>query len=107
MMTKFVLVIAILSVINGDLVVASRRFDHNNLVLNPVKCKFIILSKSYTSDLSFSINDVQVPIADHWDLSGVTIVNSLNFSKQIAKITKQVRKQIDVLSRLKNMLSIS
>ena len=63
------------SVINGDLAVASRWFDDNKLVLNPEKCKCIILRKSYPSDLSFSINDVQVPILDHLDLLGVTIDN--------------------------------
>ena len=80
------------SVINGDLAVASRWFDDNKLVLNPEKCKCIILRKSYPGDLSFSINDVQVPIVDHLDLLGVTIDNKLNFSKHIAKITKNVGK---------------
>ena len=75
------------SVIDGDLAVASRRIDDNKLVLNPEKCKSIILPKSYPCDLSFSITDEQVPIVDHLDLLGVTIVNSLNFSKHIAKIT--------------------
>ena len=75
------------SVTDGDLAVASRRFDDNNLVLNPEKCKCIILPKSYPSGLCFSINDEQVPIVDHLDLLGVTIFNSLNFSKHIAKIT--------------------
>ena len=77
------------------------------MAINPGKCKCIILPKSYISDLSFSINDAQVPIADHLDISGVTIVNSVNFCKHIAKITKKFGKQLDVFSRLKNMLSIS
>ena len=34
------------SVINGDLAVASRWFDDNKLVLNPEKCKCIILPKN-------------------------------------------------------------
>ena len=93
------------SVINGDLAVASRRFDDNKLVLNPEKCKCIIFPKSYPSDLSFSIYDVQVPIVDHLDLLSAAIDNSLNFSEHIAKITKKVGKQLDVLSGLKNMLS--
>ena len=50
------------SVINGD----RRWFDDNKLVPNPEKCKCIILPKSYPCDLSFSINDVQVPIVDHF-----------------------------------------
>ena len=74
------------SVINGDLAVASRRFD-DKLVLNPEKCKCIIFPKSYPSDLSFSIYDVQVPIRDHLDLLSAAIDNSLNFSEHIAKIT--------------------
>ena len=63
------------SVINGDFAVANCWFDDNKLVLNPEKCKCIILPKGYTGDLSFSINDVQVPILDHLDLLGVTIDN--------------------------------
>ena len=56
------------SVINGNLAVASRWFDDDKLMLSPEKCKGIILPKNYPSDLSFSINDVQVPIVDHLDL---------------------------------------
>ena len=56
------------SVINGDLAVASRWFDDNKIVLNPEKCKCIILPKSYP----FGINDVQVPIVDHLELLGVS-----------------------------------
>ena len=94
------------SVVNGNLAVASRWFNDNKLVLSPEKCKCIILPKSSPSDLSFSINGVQVPIVDHFDLLGV-IDNSLNFSKRIAKITRKVGKQLGDLSRLKNMPSIS
>ena len=94
------------SVISGNIAVASHWFDDNKLKLNPEKCKCIILPKSYPSDFSFSINGVQVPIVDHLELLVVTIDNSLNFSEHIGKITKKVGKQLDVLSRLKNMLSI-
>ena len=87
-------------VVNVDLAVASRWFDDNKLVLNPQKCKCIILPKSYPSDLSFSINYVQVPIVDHLELLGVTSGNSLNFSEHVGRITKKVGKQLDVLSRL-------
>ena len=73
-------------------------------MLNPEKCKCIILPKISPGDLFVSINSVQVPIVD---LLGVTIDSLLNFSKHVAKITKKVGKQFDVLSRLKNMQSIS
>ena len=44
---------------------------------------------------------------DPLDHLGVTIDNSLNFSKHIGTITKKVGNQFDVLSRLKNTLSVS
>jgi len=79
------------SVINGDLAVAKRWFDDNKLVLNPKKCKCIILPKSYLCDLSFDISDVPVPIVDHLELLGVIIDKSLNFnSKHVSKIIKKV-----------------
>ena len=63
--------------------------------------------KTYPRDLSFSTSDVQVPIVDHLELLGVTIDNSLNFIEHIGKIINKVGNQLDVLSRLKNTLSIS
>ena len=60
--------VVVKSAINGDLAV-----DDNKLVLNPNKCKCIILPKYYPCDLSLSINDVQVPIVDYLDLLGVTV----------------------------------
>ena len=72
--------VVVKSAINGDLAV-----DDNKLVLNPKKCKCIILPKYYPCDLSLSINDVQVPIVDYLDLLGITVTinNLLNFSKHI------------------------
>ena len=95
------------SVIDGDFAVASRRFGNNKLVLNPEKCKCVIPPKNYRCDLSCCISDVQVAIVDHLELLGVTVDNSLNFSKHIGNITKKVGNQLDVLSRLKNLLSTS
>ena len=44
-------------------------------------------------------------VLDTVDLFGLTLDNSLNFGKQITKISKKVGKQLDVLCRLKNILS--
>ena len=91
--------VVVKSAINGDLAV-----DDNKLVLNPKKCKCIILPKYYPCDLSLSINDVQVPIVDYLDLLGVTVTinNLLNFSKHIAMITQKIGKQLDVLGTSTN-----
>ena len=83
------------SVINGDLAVASHWFDDNKLVLNPEKCNCIVLPKNYP----FSICDVQVGMVDHLELLGVSIDNSLNFSKDIGKMTEKVENRLDVRER--------
>ena len=80
------------SVINDERSIAGRWFDDNKLVLNPEECKCIILPKSNDSSPSFSINNVSIPRVDHLDLLGLTINNSLNFSKHICNITKKVGK---------------
>ena len=71
-------------------------------MLNPEKCKCIILPKAYPCDLS-----LQVPTVAHLELLGVTIDNSLNFNKHISKIIKKAGNQLDVSGRLKTTLSSS
>ena len=48
---------------------------------------------------------IAFPLLDTVDLFGLTLDNSLNFGKHITKISKKVGKQLDVLCRLKNILS--
>ena len=50
-----------------------------------------------------SICDVRVGKGDHLELLGVSIDNSLNFSKHIGKI--KAGNRLDVLDRLKNTLT--
>ena len=76
-------------------------------MLNPEKCKCIILPKAYRCDLSFSISDAQVQIVDHLELLGVAIDNSQNFNKYIGMIIKKAGNQLDVSGRLNNALSSS
>ena len=52
----------------------------------PRNVNVLLFQKNYSCDLSFSISVVQVPIVDHLVLLGVTIDNSLNFSKHIGKL---------------------
>ena len=95
------------TVINDELALACKWFDDNKLVLNPTKCKALVLSNKHPLNLNFTINDVQIPCVDHLELLGVVIDNSLHFDKHITKITKKVGKQLDVLCRFKKMLSSS
>ena len=76
------------SVINGDLAFGSRWFDDNDIVLNPEKYKSNpILPENCSSDLSFSISVVQVPVVNHSEILSLILQNLLNFSKHIGKIT--------------------
>ena len=95
------------TVINDELALACKWFDDNKLVLNPTKCKALVLSNKHPLNLNFTINDVQIPCVDHLELLGVVIDNSLHFDKHVTKITKKVGKQLDVLCRFKKMLSSS
>ena len=76
-------------------------------MFNPRNVNIFFFQKYYPCDPPVSINDVEVPAIDHLELLDVTIDNSFNFSKHIGKITKKVGNQLDVLSRLKNTLSVS
>ena len=52
-------------------------------MVNPEKCKCIIIPKNYPCDLSFSITYIQVPFVDHLGRLCVTIDNSQNFIKHV------------------------
>ena len=75
------------------------------MILNPEKCKALVLSRKPNVKLSLFAEGVALPLLDTVDLFGLTLDNSLNFGKHITKISKKVGKQLDVLCRLKNILS--
>ena len=75
------------------------------MFLNPEKCRALVRSRKPNVKLSLFAEGVALPLIDTVDLSGLTLDNSLNFGKHITKINKKVGKQLDVLRRLKNILS--
>ena len=64
-----------------------------------------VLSQKSNVKLSLFAEGVALPLLDTVHLFGLTLDNSLNFGKHIAKIRKKVGKQQDVLCRVKNILS--
>ena len=81
-------------------------FRNNKMILNPEKCKVLVLSRKPNVKLSLFAEGVALPLLDTVDLFGLTFRdNSLNFGKHITKISKKGGKQLDVLCRLKNILS--
>ena len=73
--------------------------------MKPEKCKTLVLSRNPNVKLSLFAEGVALPLLDTVDLFELTLDNSLNFGKHITKISKKVGKQLDVLCRLKNILS--
>ena len=80
-------------------------FRNNKMILNPEKCKALVLSRKPNVKLSLFAEGIALPRFDTVDLFGSTLDNSLNFGKHITKISKKVGKQSDVLRRLKSILS--
>ena len=92
-------------VVNKELVVVCEWFRNNKMILNPEKCKALVLSRKPNVKLSLFAEGVALPQLDTVDLFGLTLDNSMNFGKHITKISKKVGKQLGVLCRLKNILS--
>ena len=92
-------------VVNKELVDVCEWFRNNKMILNPEKCKALVLSRKPNVKLSLFAEGVELPLLDTVDLFGLALDNSLNFGKHITKISKKVGKQLDVLCRLENILS--
>ena len=82
-------------VVNKELVVVCEWFRNNKMILNPEKCKALVLSRKPNVKLSLFSEAVALPLLDTVDLLGLTLDNSLNFEKHM-KISKKVGKQLDV-----------
>lgn len=80
-------------------------FRSNKMLLNPEKCKALVLSCKPNTKLSLFAEGVVIPQVDQIELFGVILDASLNFGQHITKISKKVGKQLDVLCRLKNILT--
>ena len=80
-------------------------FRNNKMILNPKKCKALVLSRNPNVKLSLFAQGVELSLLNTVDLFGLTLDNSLNFGIHFMKISKKVGKQLDVLCRLKNILS--
>ena len=96
------------AVLNKKLVVVYKWFRNSKMILNPEKFKeYLDLARKPTVKLS-PFAGVALPLVDTADLDlfGLTLDDSLNVGKHITKISKKVRKQLDVLCTSKNVLSV-
>ena len=93
-------------VVDKELVVVCMWFRNNKMIVNPEKCKALVLSGKPNVKLSLFAEGVTLPLLDTVDLFGLALDNSLNFGKHFyTKISEKVEKQLDVLCKLKHILS--
>ena len=92
-------------VLNKELVMVCEWFRDNKMILNPEKCKALVVSRKPNVKLSLFAKGIALPLVDTVDLFGLTLDDSLNFGKHVTKISVKVGKQLDVICRLKNILS--
>ena len=62
------------------------------MILNPKKCKALVLLRKPNVKLSLFAKGVALPLVDAVDLFELTLDDSLNFGKHITKISKKVGK---------------
>ena len=62
------------------------------MILNPKKCKVLVLVRKPNVKLSLFAEGVALPLVDAVDLFGLTLDDSLNFGKHITKISNKVGK---------------
>ena len=94
-------------VLNKELTVACDWFHNNKMVLNPEKCKALVLSRNRSVELFLYADGELIPLVHQVELLGVVVDDSLYFSQHITKLSKKVWKQLDVFCRLRNVLCFS
>ena len=89
-----------------DLKIASKSFKDNQMMANPGKFQFIILSKN-TINKSIVTNNKTIESLKSVKLLGLTFDNKLNFGIHINNICKTASVKIKGFGRIRNRLNFS
>ena len=92
--------------LQSDLKIELKWFKYNEMMVNPGKFQFMILSKN-TISKSFVINNKTIESSKSVKLFGLTIDNKLNFGIRINNICKVASTKIKGLGRIRNRLNLS
>jgi len=63
-------------------------FRNNKMILNPEKCKALVLWRKPNAKLSLFAEGVALPLVNTVDLFGLTLDDSLNFENTLRKLAK-------------------
>ena len=91
--------------LQSDLKIVLKWFEDNQMMANPGKFQFIILSKNLINKL-FVIDNKTIKSSKSVKLLGLTIDNKLNFGININSICKVASAKIKGLGRIRNRLSL-
>ena len=81
-------------------------FRNHKMIVKSEKCKALVPSGKPNVKLSLFAEGIALPLLDTVDLFGLALDNPLNFGKHFyTKISEKVGEQLDVLCKLKNILS--
>ena len=86
-------------VLNMERVVVCEWFRNNKMILNPEKCKALVLSWKPNVKLSLFAEGFALLPVDRKDLFGLTLDDSLNFGKHITRISKKVGKRCSLQTK--------
>ena len=89
--------------INRDLTNMLHWFQQNGMKANPEKYQALVLGNTNHHIRINCVNKL-IPISKDIKLLGVTLDNRLKFDGHIADICRKVRRQVNALNRLKNIL---
>ena len=92
--------------LQSDLKIALKLFKDNQMMANPRKLQFMILSKN-TISKSIVINNKTIESSKSVKLLGLTIDNKLNFGIHMNNMCKVARTKIKGLGRIRNRLNLS
>ena len=92
--------------LQSDLKIALKWLEDNQMMANPGKFQFMILSKN-TINKAFVIDIKTIELSKSVKLLGLTIDNKLNFGIHINNICKVASAKIKGLGRIRNRLNLS
>ena len=86
---------------------AVKWFEYNRMRVNPEKFQFMMVSRQACENIVLHVNGLLVSQTDCIKILGITIDNTLTFKNHVSDILKRCAKQVNALSRLSHVLSVT
>jgi hypothetical protein len=97
----------LLHVLKSDVETVVTWFECNGMQANPEKFQLIVSHRHKNDIVELQVCNTVIKSSDHVKLLGVTIDRKLNFDTHISELCKKASRQVNVLKRLSNMLTLN